>query len=224
MHYSTAERNHGLRHDPFKALVTPRPIGWVSTMNIDGVLNLAPYSYFNAISDRPPMVMFSSVGRKDSVKNIEENGEFVCSLATYALCDGMNISSATVDHGVSEFKLAGLKSAESRFVKPPRVADSPAALECKLWKIIELPSPEGRPELGPIMVIGSVVGVYIDDAFIKDGLFDTQLAQPIARMGYMDYTVVRSDNIFTLNRPSVTGSGANVEVKVESSAWDGVYR
>ncbi len=223
MHYSTSDK-HGLKHDPFKALVTPRPIGWVSTVNKEGVVNLAPYSFFNAISDKPPMVMFSSVGRKDSLKNIEDNGEFVCSLATYALCDGMNISSAPVEHGISEFKLAGLKAAESRFVKPPRVADSPAALECKLWKIIELPVPERHPELGSIMVIGSVVGIYIDDSFIKDGLFDTQRAQPIARMGYMDYSVVRADTVFTLNRPTVSGHGANVEVNVQSGEWDGVYR
>ena len=224
MHYSSSERPQGLKHDPFKALVTPRPIGWVSTVDKNGVPNLAPYSFFNAISDKPPMVMFSSVGRKDSVKNIEENGEFVCSLSTYALCDGMNISSAPVEHGVSEFKLAGLDMAESRFVKPPRVAGSPAALECKVWKIIELPVPERHPELGAIMVIGSVVGIYIDDNFIKDGLFDTQSAQPIARMGYMDYAVVRPDTIFTLNRPTVTGSGENTQVKVESGPWDGVYR
>ncbi len=224
MHYSTAERNHGMKHDPFKALITPRPIGWVSTISKDGVPNLAPYSFFNGISDRPPMVMFSSAGRKDTLKNIEANGEFVCSMATHDLCDAMNISSAPVEHGVSEFKLAGLKTAESKLVLPPRVADSPAALECKLWKLIELPVPERHPELAYIMVIGSVVGVYIDDRYIKDGIFDTQSAKPIARMGYMDYAVVTSDTTFTLNRPTVVGSGQNVEVKVESGPWDGVYR
>ena len=224
MHYSTAERNHGMKHDPFKAIVTPRPIGWVSTLNKDGLPNLAPYSYFNAVSDKPPLVIISSDGRKDTLKNIELNGEFVCSLATYGLRDQMNISSAPVEHGVSEFKLAGLKTAESKFVKPPRVADSPAALECKVWKIIELPRSEKYPQNGCFLVIGEVVGVYIDEKFIKDGLFDTKGAQPLARLGYMDYAVVREDTVFTLNRPVVTGSGENVEVSVQAGEWDGVYR
>ena len=128
MFYETNVNNHGLEHDPFKALVAPRPVGWVSTLSKNNEVNLAPYSYFNAVSDAPPMVMISSNQRKDTLTNIEETGEFVCSLATYRLRDAMNMSSAVVDKNVSEFDLATLASADSQLVAPPRVADSPAAL------------------------------------------------------------------------------------------------
>ena len=139
MYYDSIENKHGLKHDPFKALVAPRPIGWVSTVNNDGVLNLAPYSFFNAVSDRPHYVMFVSVQRKDSLRNIEANGEFTCSISTMDTRDGMNISSAPVDALSDEFALADLETAPSHFVKPPRVARAPASLECKHWKTIELP-------------------------------------------------------------------------------------
>jgi len=218
MHYDTAKNNHGLRFNPFKALIAPRPIGWIATTSADGRHNLAPYSFFNAVSDRPPMVMFSSGGHKDSVSNIEQTGEFTCSLATWDLRDPMNMSSAAVARGVDEFELAGLTPAASQFVKPPRVAESPAAFECKLWKIVELPDAGGHRYT---VVFGSVVGVYIDDAFVKDGVVDTGAMQPIARMGYMEYSVVRYDTVFELNRPEVAADGKSVAMPRE---WDGTYR
>ena len=223
MHYDTQNNRHGLRHDPFKALAVPRPIGWISTLSADGVRNLAPYSFFNAVSDHPPMVMFSSGGRKDSLANIEATGEFTCSLATWELRDAMNMSSAPVRRGVDEFDLAGLEAAASRFVKPPRVARSPAAFECIHWKTVELPAPEGsRSGTHYSVVFGRVVGIYIDDAVIKDGLVDVGAFRPIARMGYMDYSVVTPETLFALNRPLASDDGSTASVVVVP--WDGVYR
>jgi flavin reductase (DIM6/NTAB) family NADH-FMN oxidoreductase RutF len=223
MHYDTQTNHHGLRHDPFKALAVPRPIGWISTHSATGVRNLAPYSFFNAVSDRPPMVMFSSGGRKDSLANIEATGEFTCSLATFDLRHQMNLSSATVNAGVDEFDLAGLEAAPSRFVKPPRVARAPAAFECRHWKTVELPAaPGAKPSSTWQVVFGHVVGVYIDDSFIKDGLVDVGAFRPIARMGYMDYSVVTPETIFSLTRPLATADGSSASVTGE--AWDGVYR
>ena len=220
MHYDTAANNHGLRFNPFKAIVVPRPIGWIGTVSKDGVANLAPYSFFNAMSDRPPVVVFSSAGHKDSLRNVEETGEFTCSLATWDLRDKMNMSSAPVAQDVNEFALAGLTLAASRMIKAPRVAESPAALECKLWKMIELPAPDANHT--HTLVIGLVTSVYIDDKFIKDGLVDTVAMRPIARMGYMDYAVVTPESAFTLNRPEVSADGRSAEVK--AGEWDGVYR
>lgn len=222
MHYETQENRHGLKHDPFKALMVPRPIGWVSTVNAQGVANLAPYSFFNAVSDRPPMVIFSSSGRKDSQTNIETSGEFTCSLATWDLRDAMNMSSAAVAPGVDEFALAGLEPAPSRLVKPPRVARSPAAFECRHWKTIQLPGDPKRPEHVYSVIFGMVVAIYIDDAYIKDGIVDTGGMRPIARMGYMEYSVVTPETVFTMNRPTVGADGRTATVKTE--AWDGVYR
>jgi flavin reductase (DIM6/NTAB) family NADH-FMN oxidoreductase RutF len=218
MHYDTAKNNHGLRFNPFKALVAPRPIGWIGTVSAEGKRNLAPYSFFNAVSDRPPIVLFSSHGHKDSVANIEQTGEFTCSLSTWNLREQMNMSSAAVARGVDEFLLSGLTAAPSTLVKAPRVAESPAAFECKLWKIVELPGDGGQ---NYTVVFGSVVGVYIDEAFIRDGLVDTGAMQPIARMGYMQYSVVRPDTVFALNRPEVAADGKSVSVP---AGWDGVYR
>ena len=220
MHYDTAANNHGLRFNPFKAIVVPRPIGWIGTVSKDGVPNLAPYSFFNAMSDRPPVVVFSSSGHKDSLRNVEETGEFTCSLATWDLRDKMIMSSAPVAQDVNEFALAGLTPAASRMVKAPRVAESPAALECKLWKMIELPAPDANHT--HTLVIGLVTSVYIDDKFIKNGLVDTVAMRPIARMGYMDYAVVTPESAFTLNRPEVSADGCSAEVK--AGEWDGVYR
>lgn len=221
MHYDTKTNRHGLRHDPFKALVTPRPIGWISTLSEEGIPNLAPYSFFNAVGDQPPMVMFASGGRKHSLTNIEKTGEFVCSLASHALQDAMNISSATVNSGVNEFELAGVASAPSMFVKPPRVAGAPAALECRYWKTLPMPVPAGKTEPSYWVVFGEVVGIYIDDEYIKDGLFDTAAAQPLARLGYMDYSVVNSASMFTLNRPQLTEGGASATLV--PGPWDGKY-
>jgi flavin reductase (DIM6/NTAB) family NADH-FMN oxidoreductase RutF len=225
MHYSLEDplehRKHGMRHDPFKALVAPRPIGWIGSVSKAGVLNLAPYSFFNAVSDSPPMVMFSSVGRKDSVNNIEETGEFTCSMATEALVDGMNLSSAPVAANVDEHALAKLATATSLVVKPPRVAQSPSALECRLWKMISLPRiDESKPEI--VMVFGQVVAIYIDDTYVEGGMVNTGAMRPLARMGYMDYSVVRPDTVITLNRP--VASADKQSATVQPGPWDGVYR
>ena len=197
MFYETETNEHGLRHNPFKALVAPRPIGWISTVSTDGVINLAPYSFFNGVSDIPPFVMFSSAGQKDSQRNAEETGEFVCSLATYDLRDHMNTTSAGVGPEVDEMELAGLTPAPSNLVKPPRVAESPVALECKHFKSITLPAAEGRDPYS--VVLGHVVGIHIDESVLNEGLVDMEKLRPIARLGYMDYTVV--DKVFSMDRP-----------------------
>jgi len=198
MFYDAVANTHGLEWDPFKALVAPRPIGWISTLGKNGVVNLAPYSFFNAVSTDPHFVMFSSGGRKDSQRNAEDTGEFVCSLATYDLRDAMNRTSAHVDPEVNEMELAGLTPAPSRFVAPPRVKESPVAFECRYWRTIELPGPDGGPGTHSI-VLGQVVGVYIDDAAIAEGRVDVTKLRPIARLGYGDYAVI--DEVFTLTRP-----------------------
>ncbi len=198
MFYDAIENAHGLPRDPFKALVAPRPIGWISTLGTDGVVNLAPYSFFNAVADNPHYVMFSSHGRKDSLRNAEQTGEFVCSLATYALREQMNKTSAGVASDVDEMRLAGLTPAPSRLVKPPRVAESPVAFECRYHQTVELPRESGTGD-AYAMVIGQVVGIHIDDDAIVDGRVDTARLKPIARLGYMDYAVV--DSVFSLDRP-----------------------
>ena len=197
MFYETDDNGHGLKHDPFKALVAPRPIGWISSLSADGIVNLAPYSFFNGISDSPPFVMFSSSGQKDSLVNIEATGEFVCSLATYELKDQMNATSAAVGPEIDEMALAGLTPAPCKLVKPPRVAESPVALECRHFKTIPLPGKDDGE--GYIIIIGQVVGIHIDEAVIVDGKVDVTRLRPIARLGYMDYSVV--DAVFSMQRP-----------------------
>lgn len=197
--YSTTKPDHGLAHDPFKAIVAPRPIGWITALNGKGEVNLSPYSFFNAVSSRPNIVMFSSENKKDAVAFIEETGEFTCSLVTRALDQQMNLTSAPLPRGTSEYAHAGLEMAPSRFVKPPRVAASPAALECKLLSIQQLSDLDGN--LVPRwMVLGQVVGIFIDDAYVRDGRFDTAGANPIARCGYADYAEV--SELFSITRPS----------------------
>jgi flavin reductase (DIM6/NTAB) family NADH-FMN oxidoreductase RutF len=199
MIYSTVLQDHGLPHDPFKAIVTPRPIGWITAMNAKGEINLSPYSFFNAVSSRPHIVMFSSEDKKDAVSFIEETGEFTCSLVTKALAQQMNLTSAPLARGQSEYSHAGLDMAPSRFIKPPRVAGSPAALECKLLSIQQLNDLDGKA-VPRWMVLGQVVGIFMDDAFIRDGRFDTAGAHPIARCGYADYAEV--DHLFSIQRPA----------------------
>ncbi len=199
MDYAPHLGDHGLPHDPFKAIVAPRPIGWITAMSSSGAINLAPYSYFNAISTRPHMVMFSSEGLKDAVSFIAETKEFTCSLVTKALDHQMNLTSAPLPRGTSEYDYAGLEMAASRAVRPPRVALSPAALECRLISIQRLSDMDGR-ETDRYMVIGQVVSIYINDAFITHGRFDTALANPIARCGYADYAEVSS--LFSITRPA----------------------
>ena len=202
MFYETKD-HHGLKHNPFKSLIVPRPIGWVSTHDSRGVVNLAPYSYFNGVGSEPPTVMFASEGShpegdfKDSATNVRDTGEFVCNLATWELREAMNATSAQVARSVDEFALAGLTPTASRLVKPPRVKESPVHLECTHLKTVELPSNDPvRPNL---VVFGRVVGIHIDDSVIADGMIDMDAFRPIARLGYMDYTVV--DNVFTMRRP-----------------------
>lgn len=198
MFYET-RAGHGLPHDPFKAIVAPRPIGWISSLDAQGRVNLAPYSFFNAFSTRPPIVGFSSEGVKDSVSFIAETGEFVCNLASFELRESMNATSAPLPRGESEFAHAGLAMEESRLVRPPRVKGVAAALECRLVEIVPLRTSDGEA-LPARLVIGHVVGVHIDEAFLTpDGRFDTAKARPIARCGYMDYAVV--DSLFAIERP-----------------------
>lgn len=200
MFYDALANDHGLPHDPFKALVAPRPIGWITAMSARGEVNLSPYSFFNAISDRPNMVAFSSDGRKDAVTFIEETGEFVCNLATYDLRDQVNATSAPLPRGESELIHAGLTAAPSRLVKTPRVAEAPAALECKWLNTIPL-KPLGDAGARYFLVIGQVIGVYIDDRFIADGFVDTAAMRPIARAGYHDYFVATPETKFSVRRP-----------------------
>ena len=222
MHYDAIENKHGLRHDPFKALVAPRPIGWVTSLSVDGICNLAPYSYFNAISDQPHYVMFSSKHVKDSLSNVQATGEFTCSLSTWDTRDNMNISSAPVPTDVDEYPIASLTTAPSRFVKPPRVKESPAALECRYWKTIELPDVVPGSDQGHFMVIGQVVGIYIDEAYVSNGLVNTGAMRPLARMGYMEYAVVTPESVLTINRPEMNEAGQIVEA--QPAAWDGAFR
>lgn len=187
-----------LPHDPFKALVAPRPIGWVTTLSSAGAVNLAPYSFFNAFTSMPPIIGFSSEGLKDSVTFARETGEFVWNMPTYNLRDKMNATSASLPRGDNEFLHAGLTMAPCNFVKPPRVAESPAVFECRVTQIVSLSDIEGRPS-GAHLVLGQVIGVHIDERYIKGGMVDTAAMQPIARCGYHDYAVV--DRVFSLQRP-----------------------
>ncbi|TMJ37321.1 MAG: flavin reductase family protein [Alphaproteobacteria bacterium] len=197
MHYDAIDNKHGLPNDPFKAIVAPRPIGWISSMAKNGVPNLAPYSFFNAIAERPHYIVIGSSDMKDSLTNIEATGEFVVNLATYELREPMNISSSRVAPDIDEFKLAGLTQAPSRFVTPPRIKESPAALECKLFQIVPLPDDNG--DAGQWAIIGRVVGIYIDDRFIHNGRVDTAAMKPIARMGYSEYATV--EKAWSMRRP-----------------------
>ena len=198
MFYETEKNDHGLPHNPFKAIVAPRPIGWISTVDKDGNPNLAPYSFFNAVCDTPPIVMFSSSGYKDSVSNIDATGEFVCNMASFGLKDEMNQSSAAVAHGVSEFDLAGLEMAASQLVKAPRVAKAVTALECKHLQTQRLKTLTGG-ETDNYVVFGQVVGIHIDDSILVDGMVDVTLYKPLSRLGYMDYASVTE--VFQMGRP-----------------------
>lgn len=194
---------HGLPYDPFKAIVAPRPIGWISTLDAQGRANLAPYSFFNAVHSRPPMVMFTTETMKHSAANAIATGEFVFNLCTRPLFGAMNVSSGAQPEGESEFDAAGLATAPSRIVKAPRVAASPAALECRVVQALRLRDADGGALQG-WMVIGQVVGVHVEDAFLRDGRFDTAAAQPLARCGYRDYAVVTE--MFEALRPTDGGA------------------
>lgn len=202
MIYDAIENKHGLRHDPFKAIVSPRPIGWISSLDAQGRANLAPYSFFNAVGDRPPVVMFSSSGWKHSVTNVEATGEFVCNLATYDLREKLNQTSAPYVEGESEFEAVGLTPVPSSVVKPPRVAETPIALECRHLQTVRIHDLDGKP-VDQWMVLGQVVAVYIDDAVIHDGLIDVTELKPLARLGYRDFSAVTE--VFQMTRPAGGG-------------------
>lgn len=196
---------HGLKRNPFKALVAPRPIAWVATRDAEGRANLAPFSFFNAVADAPPILMIAAYGRKpaepvekDTVRNILATREFSVSVTPLALKDEMNQSSAAYAVGVDEFEQAGLAPAACVEIAPPRVAASPVAFECRFLTRTELPSTDPNTVNGAIF--GQVVGVHIDDAVIVDGLVDVTRYQPLARLGYMDYTAVTE--VFSMERPT----------------------
>ena len=203
MQYDPRTEPHTLKHNPATALVVPRPIGWITTIGPTGVVNLAPYSFFNIVAANPPFVIFSSSGRKHSQANAEVSGEFVFNMATYALRDEMNLTSGAYDDSVSEPELAKLEMVPSRYVKPPRVARSPIALECNYLKTIEMVGSTGKRSTSSL-VLGEVINVYVDDNVIVDGQIDVSRIKPIARLGYMDYSVV--DTVFSMMRP---GEGAS---------------
>jgi flavin reductase (DIM6/NTAB) family NADH-FMN oxidoreductase RutF len=197
MFYDAIENRHGLPNDPFKAIVAPRPIGWVSSVSKAGIANLAPYSFFNAIAEGPHYVVFGSGGLKDSLTNIEATGEFAINIATYDLREKMNLSSARVSPDVDEFALAGLTPAPCRLIKTPRVEESPAALECRLYRIV--PLPDDRGEVQDWAIIGRVMGIHIDDRFVRDGRVNTAAMKLIARLGYSEYATV--ETAWRMRRP-----------------------
>ncbi len=202
MFYETKSNSHGLPHDPFKAIVSPRPIGWIGTKSKDGINNLAPYSFFNAISDSPKLVMFSSTGRKDSQTNIEETGVFTCSLAGYDLLQQMNTSSASAPADIDEFALAGLTAVPGQLVDAPFVGEAFAALECKVVEVKPLKGLDGEASEST-MIIGQVVGIHIRDEALKEGRLDMATVRPLARLGYLDYA--EAGTVFPLARPNWEG-------------------
>ncbi|MFC1883253.1 flavin reductase family protein [Thermodesulfobacteriota bacterium] len=210
MFYESKTNDHGLKYDPFKSCVLPRPIGWISTINPEGVPNLAPYSQFQNLTFDPPYIMFSANqktdgSRKDTVTNAEQTGQFVYNMVTYDLREAMNITAQEVPPDVDEFELAGLKKEPSRLVKPFRVAGSPVQFECRYHQTLRLP---GKGKMGTVdVVIGEVMGSHIDDEFIlPNGKLDILKMKPIGRLGYYDYTIVES--IFEMTIP-----GTNEDVR-----------
>jgi flavin reductase (DIM6/NTAB) family NADH-FMN oxidoreductase RutF len=198
-HFYEPAHGHGLAHDPLNAIVAPRPIGWISTVSVTGKRNLAPYSFFNLINYRPPLIAFSSSGWKDSVANVEATGEFVWNLATRPLAEAMNATSATTEQ--DEFALAGLEAAPSRLVAPPRVAASPVAFECRLTQLIRLETKEREP-IDQWLVIGEAVGIHIDASLIDGGVYQTAKARPISRGGGpADYFEATEAALFRMPRP-----------------------
>jgi flavin reductase (DIM6/NTAB) family NADH-FMN oxidoreductase RutF len=195
------DKGHGLPHDPVKALIAPRPVGWISTRAADGSLNIGPYSYFNAVSAKPYIVYFSSDGEKDSTRNARETGEFVANLVTRELADVMVSTAVNAPHGTSEFELCGLTPAPARMVKAPRIGEAKAALECVVTEII-VPRDRHGAKSGNVVVMGEVVGVHIDDDLLRDGLVDVVVAGNVGRLGYMDYIV--SDDAFQRRQPRWT--------------------
>jgi flavin reductase (DIM6/NTAB) family NADH-FMN oxidoreductase RutF len=202
-HFYEPRLGHGLAHDPLNAIVAPRPIGWVSTISAAGVVNLAPYSFFNLFSYKPPLIGFSSQGWKDSADNAQATGEFVWNLATRAQAEAMNATSAVVPPEIDEFELGGLRKAKSRLVTPPGVVGSPVQFECKVTQIIRLTTKEGR-EMDQWLVMGEAVGIHIDRELIVDGVYQTAKAHPITRGGGpADYFEITQDQLFKMRRPGI---------------------
>ena len=204
MHYRTQD-GHGLKHNPFKAIVAPRPIGLISSRDAAGRDNLAPYSFFNGVADSPPMIMFSVTGRKigrgpevkDSLSNIRETGVFAVNIVSWELKDAMNLTSGGYGHEEDEFALAGLEKADCVEIDCARVAAAPATLECRLWKEVSLP--KASEDTDNAVIFGSVVATHIDESLLTDGIFDLEKFHPVARCGYKDYAVVRE--LFQMTRP-----------------------
>lgn len=200
-HFYEPAKGHRLRHDPFNSIIGPRPIGWISTRSAAGLRNLAPYSFFNAFNYQPPIIGFASTGYKDSVRNIEETGEFAWNLATLPLAEAMNQSSATVGPEVDEFEVTGLTPVPSRIIQAPRVGESPVAFECRLSQLVRLQGANGLP-VDTWMVLGEVVGVHIDPSLIDHGVYRTATAEPILRGGGPgDYFKITAEQLFVMPRP-----------------------
>lgn len=202
IHFYEPRDGHRLPHDPFNAIVGPRPIGWISSHSAGDALNLAPYSFFNAFNYTPPIVGFASIGYKDTLRNIEETGEFVWNLATRSLAEAMNQSCAAVPPEVNEFELAGLTPAASRVISVPRVLESPVAFECRRTQIVQLQGADGA-KVSTWLVLGEVVAVHIAQSLLKDGIYDTAAAGPILRGGGpADYFTVGPEQLFRMRRPA----------------------
>ncbi len=201
LHFYEPKDGHGLKHDPFNAIIAPRPIGWISSRDATGNVNLAPYSFFNGFNYTPPIIGFSSTAWKDTVANVQETGEFVWNLATMDLAKHMNATAAHVAREVDEFGIAGLTAVPGKLVNVPRVAESPVSFECRLTQIIQLQDAGGQKVQG-WLTLGEVVAVHIDKAMIRDGVYQTALARPIVRAGRRgDYFEIRPENMFEMVRP-----------------------
>ncbi len=205
MFYETKKNNHGLKYNPFKSCIIPRPIAWITTLGDDGIDNCAPYSFFNGVSSEPPMVMFANNGPslkgggpRDTFSNVRDTHEFVINISTYSTKNKMNITSTRLEKNISEIEFASLETLESNIVKPKRLKHSPISMECILHKIIDLPGTNENNYNG--IIIGEVIGIHIDDNYIKDGKVDVIKMQPLARLGYFDYSII--ENIFSIKRPS----------------------
>lgn len=201
MYFYEPAKGHGLPHDPLNAIIGPRPIGWIASLDGQGRRNLAPYSFFNCFNYRPPIIGFASSGWKDSVRNITETKEFVWNLTTRALAVPMNETSASLPHGEDEFARAGLTSAASRVIKTPRVAESPVNFECRLSQCIQLTAADGTP-VDSWLVLGEVVAVHIDETLLENGIYQTAKAEPVLRAGGPSaYYGISEAQRFDLTRP-----------------------
>ncbi|WJG10724.1 flavin reductase family protein [Aliiglaciecola sp. LCG003] len=200
-HFYQPKEGHNLKHDPFNGIIAPRPIGWISTLGQDGNANLAPYSFFNAFNYSPPLIGFSSIGYKDTVRNAEQTGEFCWNLVSQSLAQAMNLTSQAAPIDVDEFELAQLAKGNSRMIKPPYVLHSPVVMECKTSQIIQLRAADGS-HCDTWLVMGEVVGVHIANQTLRDGVYQTTLAQPVLRGGGAgDYFTLSEQQKFVMKRP-----------------------